>query len=260
MSVIDRFKLDGKSGFITGGARGIGKALADAFIDAGANIVIADIDIAEAKKTADGLAEKYNKKVVAVKCEVTNQKDAAEMVDRVVEEFGSIEIAVNNAGINAKGSAMDIDLETFRKIIDVNLNGVFVTAQAAARKMKELGVKNGSIISTASMSGHVANYPQKLAAYCTSKGGVIMLTKVLALEWAEYGIRVNCVSPGYILTDLVKEMEGIDEMMKVWTPLTPLGRLGQTEDLTGIYVFLASDASGWVTGADYLVDGGYTVP
>jgi NAD(P)-dependent dehydrogenase (short-subunit alcohol dehydrogenase family) len=256
MSVLDVFSMAGKSGFITGAARGIGKKLADAFLDAGANVAIADIDIDEAQKTADNFSKKYNKDVPALRCDVTDAKDAERMVQKVVDAFGPICFAVNNAGIFTPENAMEIEPEQFKKVIDVNLNGVFFTAQAAARMMKKSKIK-GSIISTASMSGHIVNRPQTIANYCAAKAGVIMLTKCLAVEWADLGIRVNSVSPGYMKTELIACM---DDMIKIWEPMIPMGRMGVPDDLVGIYLYLASDASKYATGADYVVDGGYICP
>ncbi len=256
MSVFELFSLKGKSGFITGAARGIGKRLADAFLDAGADVAIVDIDILEAQKTADAFSEKYGRKVMAVQCDVTDAEDAQAMVQKVIDVYGPICFAVNNAGIFTPDSAMEIEPEQFKKVIDVNLNGVFFTAQAAARAMKAHNIA-GSIISTASMSGHIVNRPQTIANYCAAKAGVIMLTKCLAVEWAELGIRVNSVSPGYMKTELIACM---DDMIKIWEPMIPVGRMGVPDDLVGIYLYLASEASKYATGSDFVVDGGYICP
>ncbi len=253
---MDRFKLDGKSGFITGAARGIGKTLADAFLNANGNVAIVDIDLEEARKTAEELSAKHEKNVIAICCDVTDAEDCGRMVQEVCAQFGSIEFAINNAGIFTGDCAMDISAVEFKRVIDVNLNGVFFCAQAAARKMKELGVR-GSIISTASMSAHIVNRPQTIANYCAAKAGVVMLSKCLAVEWAELGIRVNTVSPGYMKTDLIATMT---DMIEIWEPMIPAGRMGMTEDLIGIYLYLASDASSYATGSDFVVDGGYICP
>ena len=151
---------------------------------------------------------------------------------------------------------LDIDAKTFESVIDVNLNGVFYTAQAAARQMVRQG-KGGSIVSTASMSAHIVNRPQTIANYCASKAGVIQLTKSMAVELAKYRIRCNTVSPGYIQTDLIATMK---DMLPVWGGMMPEGsRLGFPEDLIGAYVYFVSDASEFATGSDLVVDGGYTI-
>lgn len=254
MSTIDLFSLKGKQGFITGAARGIGKRIAEAYADLGANIAIIEVDIAEATKTAGEIAQKYGVKCVAIECDVTNEDSVNAMIAKYEESFDSIDFAVNNAGIANVFPAEEITAAAFKKVIDVNLNGVFLTAQAAGKLMIKKGVK-GAIINTASMSGHVINRPQTIANYCASKGGVILLTKSLAIEWAKYGIRVNCVSPGYIATELVASMK---DMHPIWLKDVPADRLGTPDDLIGAYIYLASPASQYATGTDLVVDGGYT--
>jgi sorbose reductase len=146
--------------------------------------------------------------------------------------------------------------EEFQAIQDTNVTGVFLTAQAAARAMVSQG-RGGVIINTASMSGHIINVPQQAGHYCTSKAAVIQLTKALAVELAPHNIRVNSVSPGYILTELVEPMA---EYHRLWEPKIPLGRIGRPEELTGLYLYLASEASSYMTGSDVVIDGGYTCP
>lgn len=254
MSTLDLFNLHGKKGFITGAARGIGKCLAEAFAELGAELAIVDMDLAEAEKTSSLLAQKYGCKAIAIPCDVTNEADVQKMMDTFVREFSTIDFAINNAGIANVVPAEEIAAKDFKKVVDVNLNGVFLTAQAAARQLIKEG-KPGSIVNTASMSGHVINTPQTIANYCASKGGVILLTKALAVEWAKYNIRVNCVSPGYMATELVAEMK---DMHPQWIPKIPAGRLGVPADLIGAYLYLISDASRYATGTDLIVDGGYT--
>jgi NAD(P)-dependent dehydrogenase (short-subunit alcohol dehydrogenase family) len=256
MATLDMFSLVGKKGFITGAAQGIGKCLAENFADAGADVAVVDINLELAKKTAAEIAAKSGRMVRAYKCDVTDAADAAALMKAYLKDFKTIDFAVNNAGIATFDNAMDIDPETFKRVIDVNLIGVFNTAQAAARVMKEQGT-GGSIISTASMSAHIINVPQTIANYCASKAGVMHLSKALAVEWAQYNIRVNTVSPGYIQTELVASLT---DMLPVWKDKMPDGsRLGYPEDLVGAYIYLASDASKFATGADFVVDGGYTI-
>ena len=210
MSTLDLFSLKGKKGFITGAARGIGKCLADAFTEMDASIAIVDIDIAEAEKTAKELAARYSAHTIAIRCDVTDAEDVGQMMDTFIKEYGSIDFAINNAGIANTYAAEEISSKDFKKVVDINLNGVFLTAQAAARQMIKEG-KAGSIVNTASMSAHIINTPQTIANHCASKGGVLLLTKALAVEWAKYNIRVNCVSPGYMATELVAEMKDMHE-------------------------------------------------
>ena len=254
MSALDMFSLTGKKGFITGAARGIGKCLATAFAELGASLAIVDMDIAEATKTAKEISDKFSVKTIAIQCNVTDEADVTQMMSQFIEAFGTIDFAINNAGIANTIAAEEISSPDFKKVVDVNLNGVFLTAQAAAKQMIKEG-KAGTIVNTASMSGHVINTPQTIANYCASKGGVLLLTKALAVEWAKYNIRVNSVSPGYMATELVAEMKNMHEG---WISKIPAGRLGNPADLVGAYLYLISDASRYTTGTDLIVDGGYT--
>lgn len=254
MKTLDLFSLKGKKGFITGAARGIGKCLAEAFTEMGASIAIVDIDIEEAEKTAGELADRYSAHTIAIRCDVTDAEDVERMMETFIKEYGTIDFAINNAGIANTHPAEEISSKDFKKVVDINLNGVFLTAQAAARQMIKEG-KAGSIVNTASMSAHIINTPQTIANYCASKGGVLLLTKALAVEWAPYNIRVNCVSPGYMATELVAEMKNMHEG---WISKIPAGRLGVPEDLVGAYLYLLSDAARYTTGTDLIVDGGYT--
>lgn len=254
MKTLDLFSLKGKKGFITGAARGIGKCLAEAFTEMGASIAIVDIDIEEAEKTAGELTDRYSAHTTAIRCDVTDAEDVKRMMEIFIKEYGTIDFAINNAGIANTYPAEEISSKDFKKVVDINLNGVFLTAQAAARQMIKEG-KAGSIVNTASMSAHIINTPQTIANYCASKGGVLLLTKALAVEWAPYNIRVNCVSPGYMATELVAEMKNMHEG---WISKIPAGRLGVPEDLVGAYLYLLSDAARYTTGSDLIVDGGYT--
>ena len=256
MDVKKLFSLEGRKGFITGGAQGIGKTLALAFAELGADVAIVDMNIDKAEATAQELAAKTGRNIIALQCNVTNPKSVNDMIGQYEAQFGVCDFSVNNAGIFTGDEAMEIDPATFKAVIDVNLNGVFFTAQAAARLMKKHGTR-GSIISTASMSAKIVNVPQTIANYCAAKAGVVHLTKALAVEWAKYNIRVNCVSPGYIQTELLATMT---DMLPIWQAKMPEGsRLGFPEDLIGAFVYFASDASLFATGSDLAVDGGYTI-
>ncbi|MCI2049927.1 MAG: SDR family oxidoreductase [Lachnospiraceae bacterium] len=255
METKNMFSLEGKKGFITGSSRGIGKTIAKAFIDLGADVAILGSHLDTAEKAAEELSNGRSK-VIAYQCNVADPDSVSAMIADYEKDYGSIDFAVNNAGIFTGEAALDISPDAFRSVIDVDLNGVFFTAQAAARLMVRNGSR-GSIISTASMSAHVVNRPQTIANYCAAKAGVVQLTKSLAAEWAKYGIRVNCVSPGYMQTDLVSSMS---DMLPVWQGMMPEGsRLGFPPDLIGAYVYFASDASEYATGSELIVDGGYTL-
>lgn len=256
MDVKKLFSLEGKKGFVSGGAQGIGKCLAEAFAQLGAEVAIVDINYDKAKATADFIAAKTGAKVLAYKCNVTKPAEAQQMVEDFVRDFGELNFAVNNAGIFTSDSVLDIAPNAFESVIKVDLIGVFYTAQAAARQMVKQG-KGGSIVSTASMSAHIVNVPQTIANYNASKAAVIQLSKSMAVELAPHNIRVNTVSPGYIQTDLIATMT---DMLPIWLSKMPEGsRLGYPEDLIGAFTYFVSDASKFATGSDLIVDGGYTL-
>lgn len=255
MNILDKFKLDGKKAFITGGAQGIGKKIATALVEAGADVAIVDLNLDEAEKTARELQDATGNKTIAIEADVTNSDDVNQFISKVIDEFGTIDIAVNNAGLTENSPSEEVSVGNWQKVIDLNLNGVFLCSQAAGKVMLENG--GGSIINTGSMSGHIVNIPQPQASYNASKAAVIHLSKSLAVEWAEKNVRVNTISPGYMETALLEDDE-LEPLIEQWKDLTPMKRLGNPEELQGIAVYLASDASSFTTGADFLIDGGYT--
>lgn len=257
MNIIEKMKLTGKTAFVTGGARGIGKSVAIGFAQAGANIVIADWDIAEAEKTSTEIADTYGVKTQAVQTDVTNPESVNHLIEVIKANFGKLDIAFCNAGICLNVPAEEMTLEQWQKVINVNLTGVFLTAQAAGKLMIEQGT-GGSIINTASMSAHIVNVPQPQCAYNASKAGVIQLTKSLAIEWAKHHIRVNSLSPGYIGTELTLNSKDLQPLIKTWNEMAPLHRLGKPEELQSICVYLAGDTSSFTTGSDFIVDGAFT--
>lgn len=256
MGIIEKMRLDGKKGFVTGGARGIGKSVALALCEAGADIAIVDMDLDEAQKTAQWLADETGRSVIAIRTDVTDQPDVNRMIDRVLEAFGQIDIAFCNAGICINAPAEEMTLEQWSKVIDVNLTGVFLTAQAAGKVMLKQGF--GSIINTASMSGHIVNVPQPQCSYNASKAGVIQLTKSMAVEWATRGVRVNSISPGYIGTELILAAPHLKALIDEWNKIGPMRRLGKPEELQAVVVYLAGDMSSFTTGSDFTVDGAFT--
>ena len=254
MNVLKLFDLHGKRALVTGASSGIGKKVAQAYLQAGAHVAIAARHSDPLEKVAGEIAAAGAGKVVPVCCDVTRPDQVTEMLERVTAELGGVDIAVCNAGIVAVEGMLDMPLDEFQRIQSTNVNGVFLTAQAAARAMVRQG-RGGVIINTASMSGHIINIPQQVGHYCTSKAAVIHLTKAMAVEFAPHNIRVNSVSPGYIRTELV---EPFAEYHSQWEPKIPLGRMGRPEELTGLYLYLASEASSYMTGSDIVIDGGYT--
>jgi NAD(P)-dependent dehydrogenase (short-subunit alcohol dehydrogenase family) len=257
MGIIEQMRLDGKKGFVTGAARGIGKATATALAEAGADVAIVDLDLETAQETAAEIAKNTGRKVIAIKCDCTNKEDVDAMVSKVVEELGGLDFCHNNAGICINEQAEKMDYETqWLKVININLNGIFLTDIAAGKYMLEHG--GGSIINTASMSAHIVNVPQPQCAYNASKAGVIQLTKSLAIEWAKRGVRVNSISPGYIGTDLVLTSKTLIPLIEQWNAMAPMGRLGKPEELASMVVYLAGDTSTFTTGSDFIMDGAFT--
>lgn len=255
MGVLEKFRMDGKKGFITGAGQGIGKALADGFAEAGAEFAVVDINLENAQSVAQELGERYGSHIIALHCDVTSPESVEAMVSEVVKTYGTIDFAINNAGIVNFFPLEEVKLKDFQKVLDVNLNGVLLCAQAAAKVMIRQK-KSGTITNMASMSAHIINVPQTTSSYCTSKAAVVHLTKSMAVEWAKYGIRVNCVSPGYISNEL---NDNFSDATKGWIEATPQKRMGKAEELCGAYLFLASDASTYATGTELVIDGGYTL-
>jgi NAD(P)-dependent dehydrogenase (short-subunit alcohol dehydrogenase family) len=257
MSVMDRFSLKGKVSVVTGAATGLGKTMAAALAQAGSDIVIADVNVAQAEKTA-GEIKKENTEVLVVGMDVTREDDVFHMVETVTGKFGRIDVLINNAGIAVQEKAEDMSLEVWRKVTGVNLDGVFLVSREVGKVM--IRQKAGSIINISSMSGIISNTPQCQCSYNASKAGVIMLTKSLAGEWAKHNIKVNTIAPGYMKTKLTKRFfeEGGD-IIKKWMGMSPMGRPGEPHELEGIAVYLASDASSFATGGVFVIDGGYTV-
>lgn len=257
--ILDRFRLDGRVALVTGGGQGIGRAFAHALGEAGATVAIVDLVTEYAEAVTAELSEK-GVDALAVTADVTKADQVQKMVDAVLDRWGKLTIGVNNAGIAAWIAAEEVSEEEWDKMMDLNLKGVFLCAQAESRVMLEAGY--GKIINTASMSGHIVNTPQKQMVYNTSKAGVLHLTRSLAAEWAPRGVRVNSISPGYTRTQLVEEFleQPVgQEKLPTWLSMTPMERLAEVTDLQGAIVYLASEASDFMTGHDMIIDGGYCV-
>lgn len=256
MGILDRMRLDGKSIYVTGGAQGLGKAMATGLAEAGADVAIVDINEEKAKATADEIAQATGQKVIAVKTDVTDPEEVEVMVNTVVDQLGGLDAAFNNAGMCLNVPAEEMSYEDWLKVVNLNLNSVFLCSTAAGRYMLKQG--HGSIVNTASMSAHIVNRPQPQCSYNATKNGVIQLSKSLAIEWAKRGVRVNTMSPGYMGTDLTLSSPDLKPLIKTWNDWAPLGRLGKPEELQGMAVYLASDTSSFSTGEDYLIDGAFT--
>jgi len=252
MYLDELFGLNGKVAVVTGGGRGIGQTVAIGLAKAGAEIII--LSRSGASETVSKI-ESFGGKAYDIKTDVTREESVETAIMQILERSGRIDILFNNAGICMHQSSLEATIAEFREVIDVNLTGEFIVARAVGKVMIDKGIK-GSIINMASMSGSIVNVPQWQCSYNASKAGVIHLTRSLAAEWAEYGIRVNCLSPGYIGTPM--SVDTPLELRNAWMPLIPLHRMGEPEELIPPVLYLACDASGYTTGSDVVVDGAYS--
>lgn len=258
MSVMDRFRLNGKTAIVTGGNRGIGRGISDALAQAGANVVVANRDVEAGSTAAEEITDETGNEALYVQTDVTDEESVGELVDATIEEFGDIDVLVNNAGTAIHAPAEEMTLDQWRKNIDINLDGVFLCTSYAGQRMIENG--GGSIINISSMSAFVANHPQEQVAYQASKGGLEGFKLQLASEWAEFDIRVNNINPGYIATDLIIDMlEEKPAMRDTWLGEMLMDELAPPEDIGPLAVYLASDAAKYMTGESIVIDGGYSV-
>jgi NAD(P)-dependent dehydrogenase (short-subunit alcohol dehydrogenase family) len=253
--LLEKFSLAGQIGIVTGGGQGLGKVFCRAFAEAGADIVVAEINPQTGPETVVEL-QRMGRRALYVQTDVSDRASVRAMVARCLHEYGRIDFLMNNAGITKWCEAEDVSEEDWRAVIDVNLNGLFFCCQAVAPAMMEEG--GGSIVNIASMSGLIVNRPQPQTSYNTSKAAVIHLTKSLASEWAPHQIRVNAIAPGYMDTPMARPFFEDPQYGGRWMDAIPMKRPGKPEELAPVAVFLASEASSYVTGTTIVVDGGYT--
>ena len=258
MAYLDMFSLKGKTAIITGAERGIGLEIAIGFAKTGANIVIAGLMESEFEN-ASACVKEQGVECVCIRTDVSCEEDVKNLVKKTLEIFPTIDVLVNNAGINKLAPAEEMPLDVWKKILDVNLTGQFLMCREVGSVMLKQG--KGNIVNIASMSGLVVNpLPQQQCAYNSSKAGVIMLTKCLANEWAQRGIRVNAIAPGFTNTPLTAKRLNTpdDPAVKKWIGGTPMDRVAEPSEMVGLALYYASDASTFTTGTVLQVDGGYT--
>ncbi|XP_029103724.1 uncharacterized protein LOC108923381 isoform X2 [Scleropages formosus] len=254
-SVLDRLRLDGRVAYVTGAGQGIGRAFAHALGEAGAKVAVVDLDDRKAERVAQELALKGIQST-AVTADISKPQSVQGMVDAIVAKWGTIHIGCNNAGINMNSASEDTSLDEWDQTFGVNLRGTFICCQAAGRIMLNQGY--GKIINTASMAGLIVPHPQKQLAYNASKAGVVKLTQTLGTEWIDRGVRVNCISPGIVDTPLIHSEE-LGPLVQRWLSDIPAGRLAQVTDLQAAVVYLASDASDYMTGHNLVIEGGQSL-
>lgn len=249
--------LSGRTAVVTGGGRGIGLTLARTFAADGANVALFDL-LDTVEDTARAIADEFGVKTFGRRLDVTDQDAVATGFDAVHDKLGAPQVLLTAAGIEINGDSVDVTAAQWRKVIDVNLTGTFFAAQSFGRILLESKLP-GSAILIASMSGSIVNVPQWAASYNASKAAVAHLGRSLAVEWATAGIRVNSISPGYVLTDLTKAIIDKDPSLQDdWIARIPQGRMATPSDLSGLVSFLASDASAYLTAQEITIDGGYT--
>lgn len=249
--------LAGKVAVVSGGARGLGYEMASALASQGCQIAL--LDLLDASDSATKLAQQYDVRTTSAHCDVTDPESVAAAVESAVDALGTPQVLVNAAGIAVHKDALELAPDEWRRVIDINLNGLFFVSQAVGRQVVDAG-GTASFINIASMSAFAVNIPQRQASYNASKAGVEQLTRSLAIEWIDKGIRVNAISPGYFRSQMTAQfIDDNPDMGKFWIERIPAGRMGEPEDLDGVTVFLASDASKYVVGEVIVIDGGYTI-
>ncbi|MGY1705972.1 SDR family oxidoreductase [Geodermatophilus sp. SYSU D00697] len=249
--------LDGRVAVVTGGARGLGLTMARALARWGVRPALLDV-LPEVGERAAVLREEAGVASVGLPTDVTDQRSVADAFAEVERTLGSPSILVNAAGITVWEDSIDAPLESWQRVIDINLTGTFVCCQALARAARAAGSR-ASIVNISSMSAQVVNVPQHQASYHASKAGVDMLTKALAVEWAPLGIRVNAIAPGYVLSDMTRQfMDANPDLARRWTDMIPAGRMAEPADLEALVVLLCSDRSSYLVGQSVVIDGAYT--
>lgn len=251
----DIFKLDGKTAVVTGGAGGIGEALALGLGYHGARVVVSSRNQDAITAVAKRIVEETGSEAVAIACDVTSEESVQALADQVVSEYGRIDILVNAMGMNIKHPALDYPMDDWQKLFDVNVKGTMVACKTIGKVMEKQ--KGGAIVNLSSVRG-IRGYTGGNTGYCATKGAVELMTKALALEWAPSGIRVNALGPALVITPGTKHIAENPELAAKYAAAVPMGRIGMPEDMVGAVVYLCSNAASFVSGQTIYVDGGLT--
>lgn len=253
-NVFDLFRLDGRRALITGGSKGLGEVMARALAQAGAEVALVSRNLAECEATASRLASESESTIIALQADVTQSADVERMITEAEQRLGPIDILINNAGINVRGASQELAESDWDAVIAVNLKAPFLCSRLLGPKMAERGwgriINLGSILSVIGLPGR--------APYASAKAGLLNLTRVLALEWATQGVTVNTLCPGPFATEMNRELLNDPVRYQAFVSKIPMGRWGELHELMGAALFLASDASSFVTGSALFIDGGWT--
>ncbi|MEI6232795.1 MAG: SDR family oxidoreductase [Planctomycetota bacterium] len=253
-NVLELFKLDGRRALVTGGSKGLGLVMATALAQAGADVVVSSRHLDESQAAAAEIAKATGRKTLGIAADVSIGSDVERMAKEIEQSFGTIDILFNNAGINIRGGVGEMSEADFDSVIAINLKGPFLCAKAFGPGMAKRGwgriINMGSILSSIAIAGR--------APYAASKAGVLNMTRVMALEWATSGVTANAICPGPFATEMNTTLLSNPEVYKAFVSKIPIGRWGELHEITGAAVFLASDASSFVTGSGLYVDGGWT--
>ena len=256
-NILQIFSLEGKTAIVTGAGRGLGQGMAAALAQAGANLVIFDVNKEDIEASAEAILE-LGARVVPAQIDVTDSEQVQAGVRLAVERFGGVDILINNAGVTSRSPFEDLEDADWDRVLRVNMGGIYHCSRWAARQMIA-SQRGGAIINIASISGLVGNRGGYNSHYCATKGGVIALSRSLAVEWATQRIRVNAIAPGYFVTPMTDRLKNINrEFYDELVSRVPLGRFGRSDDLAGAVIYLSSDAAEFITGAVLVIDGGYT--
>jgi NAD(P)-dependent dehydrogenase (short-subunit alcohol dehydrogenase family) len=255
MTILDRFRLDGKRAVVTGGSRGLGKQMARSLTEAGAEVAVVSRRAGEAEAAAAEITASTGQTCRGYGCDVTVSEQVDALVGKVLKDLGRIDVLVNNAGINIRGAIEKLSLEEFRRVQDTNVTGPWLLCRALATHFKER--RRGRVINVGSTLS-VVSMPDR-TPYATSKGAILQLTRTLALEWGPFGVTVNCILPGPFATEMNQTLLADPKVYQEFITRVPLGRWADLEEIGGLVVFLAGDASSFITGAAIAIDGGWTV-